>query len=49
MPNIIPLLCDIHMKDNIKEKALKLEYTKSEAGTLEVDLGLLPHPRWSAL
>ena len=35
------------MKDNIKEKALKLEFTKSEVHTLEVDLEILQHPRWS--
>ena len=37
------------MKDNIKEKAMKLEFTKLEVGTLEVDLGLLQRPRWSAV
>ena len=34
MPNIIHLLRDMHMNDNIKEKALKLGFTKSEVGTL---------------
>ena len=29
---------NIHMKDNIKEKALKLEFTKSEVGTLIKDI-----------
>ena len=29
---------NIHLKDNIKEKALKLEFTKSEAGTLIKDI-----------
>ena len=33
MPNIIHLLCDMHMKDNIKEKLFKLEFAKSEVGT----------------
>ena len=32
------LLCDMHMKDNIKEKALKLGFTKSEVGTLIKDV-----------
>ena len=35
MPNMIHLLCDLHMKGNIKEKALKLKrHTKSRVGTL---------------
>ena len=34
MSSIIHLLCNMHMKYNIKEKALKLGFTKSEAGTL---------------
>ena len=38
MPSIIHLLCDIHLKDNIKEKPLKLEFTKSEVGTLIKDI-----------
>ena len=29
---------NIHMKDNLKEKALKLEFTKSEVGTLIKDI-----------
>ena len=29
---------NIHMKGNIKEKALKLEFTKSEVGTLIKDI-----------
>ena len=38
MPNIIHSLCDMHMKDNIKEKVLKLRITKSEVGTLIKDI-----------
>ena len=38
MPSIIHLLCDMHTKDNIKEKALKLGFTKSEVGTLIKDI-----------
>lgn len=34
MPNITHILCDMHMKDNITEKAVKLGFTKSEVGTL---------------
>ena len=45
----MPLLCDIHMNDKVKEKALKLKFTRSEVSTIEVNLGLLRHPRWSDL
>ena len=38
MPNLIHLLCNMHMKDNIKEKALKLGFTKSEVGRLNKDI-----------
>ena len=38
MSNIIHSLCDMHMKDNIKEKVLKLRITKSEVGTLIKDI-----------
>ena len=38
MPNIIHLLCDMHIKDNIKEKPFKLGFTKSEVGTLIKDI-----------
>ena len=38
MPNLIHLLYDMPMKDNIKEKALKLGFRKSEKGTLIKDI-----------